>query len=175
MSFKETLKGFGASEEEIRWAGDMSIAQVWATCERGDWMLWLASKLHIDMRVLTAAKAECAALAMPYMKDYRSIAAVSAARAYARGEISEGELSAAAAAAYAAYAPDATYAAYTADAYAADAAYAAAYAAYATYAAYAAYSAAAAAYDDAKKDEILKQCAHIVRNIITLDMITSQL
>ena len=109
------------------------------------------------------------------MKDHRSIAAVLAARAYARGEISEGELSAAAAAAYAAYAPDATYAAYTADAYAADAAYAAAYAAYATYAAYAAYSAAAAAYDDAKKDEILKQCAHIVRNIITLDMITSQL
>ena len=171
---KELLIKLNACNEARKWASNKSIDEIWATCHRGDWMLWLARKLNIDKRVLTLAKGHCANTVRHLMKDERSIAAVDMAIKYGEGNATDSELAAAAAAA--AYAADAAayaaYAAYAAAAYAADAAaYAAAddadAAAYAA-AAYAAYDATAAA---RKKSQ--QATAEICRKYIPLDLILS--
>ena len=54
---KELLLKLKACGPAIDWAGDKTIEEIWETCHRGDWMLWLARKLNIDKRVLTIAKA----------------------------------------------------------------------------------------------------------------------
>ena len=171
---KELLLKLKACGPAIDWAGDKTIEEIWATCHRGDWMLWLARKLNIDKRVLTLAKGHCANTVRHLMKDERSIAAVDMAIKYGEGNATDSELAAAADAAY-----DAT-AAYAAAAYAAYAT--AAYAAYAT-AAYAAAAAAAAAADaaadaaydatadaDARKQS-QQATAEICRKYIPLDLI----
>ena len=169
---KELLLKLKACGPAIDWAGDKTIEEIWATCHRGDWMLWLARKLDIDKRVVTLAKGHCANTVRHLMKDERSIAAVDMAIKYGEGNATDSELAAAAAAA--AYAADAAayaaYAAYAAAAYAADAAaYAAAddadAAAYAA-AAYAAYDATA----DARKQS-QQATAEICRKYIPLGLI----
>jgi hypothetical protein len=134
--------------------GNKELSEAWATCDRGDWMLWYAKRVGVNLRTLTAAKAECAALVLHLMKDERSRNAVEVARSYGRGEATDEELSAADAAAYAAYA-------------AADAA--------ADAAAYAAYAAASAdvAYAADVMQETLAKCAEIVRGIITVEILES--
>src|SRR5690606_7247773 len=133
-----------------------SFQEAWQACHRGDWMLWIAQRVGVDLRTLTRAKALCALTVRHLMKDERSIKACEVAIKFADGEATREELDAAAddadAAAYAAYAAahaadDAAYAAYAAD----DAAYVAAYSAHAAYAAAdaAAYAAAYAADADA--------------------------
>ena len=114
----------------------------WNACPRGDWMLWIAQKLDVDIRTLTLAKGYCAKTVIKLMKDQRSKDAVKAAIDFGRGKIDKNELI------KAAYAADAAYAAAYAAAHAAAhaAAYAAAYAAYAAYAAAYAADAADAAY-----------------------------
>lgn len=102
MTFKQKLIELRACNVAIEWAADKTIEEVWQTCERGDWMLWLAQRADIDTRTLTLAKARCAELAIPYMTDERSINAVKVALAFGRGEATMEELKAAAYAAYAA-------------------------------------------------------------------------
>ena len=131
-------------------------ATAWATCDRGDWMLYHAGKLAGDpgsdkRRQLVLAACACARLAIPHVPagEQRPLVAIETAEAWARGgretpsidDVLAADADAAAAAAYAAAAADAADAAY--------AAYAAA-----AYAAYAAYAARAA---------VLSQCADIVR------------
>ena len=162
MNFKELLLKLEACQAAIEWAGDKTIEQVVADCHRGDWLLWLAKRVDIDLQPLTLAKGHCAATVLHLMKDERSRYAVQAAIDFGEGKINKAELAAAAAAAYApadaayaAYADDAAYASAAADdaAYAAaDAAAAASAAADAAYAAAdAAYAAYAAAYAAARK------------------------
>jgi len=142
---KELLQKLNACKDAIEWAGDKSWQEIYNTCHRGDWLLWLFKRTNPDdLKLLTLAKGHCANTVRHLMKDERSIKAVDAAIAYGEGKISREELDAAASAAYAAYA-DAASAAYADAAAAYDAAYAASAAAYA---AYAPYDAAAAA-DDA--------------------------
>ena len=169
---KELLIKLNACNEAREWASNKSIDEIWATCHRGDWMLWLARKLNIDKRVLTLAKGHCANTVRHLMKDERSIAAVDMAIKYGEGNATDSELAAAADAAY-----DATADAYDAaadDAYAADYAAAAA-AAYATaaYAAAAAYAADAAAYAAAARKQSQQATAEICRKYIPLDLILS--
>ena len=148
-----------------------TIEEAWNACLRGDWMLWVAAKLHVDLQTLTLAKGLCANTARHLMKDPRSMGAVDAAIAFGRGEIDRKVLDAAAHAAAAAY--DAAYdAAYVHSAYvrAAAAAYAAAYAAAdtadtAAAAAYGAAYAAAAAAATGKQNR--QQTADICRKILT--------
>jgi hypothetical protein len=119
----ELLENINACELAVIWAGDKTIDEVVDTCHRGDWMLWLAKKLDIDLPLLTLAKGHCVATVLHLMKDERSKEAVQAAIDFGEGKITKEELKTAAAAAYtvayaAAYADAAAYAA----AYAADAA-----------------------------------------------------
>ena len=149
-TFKELLIELNACKDAREWAGDKSWEEIYNTCHRGDWLLWLFKRTNPDdLQLLTLAKGRCANTVRHLMKDKRSIKAVDAAIAFGEGKISKEELDAAASAAsdgaaYAAVsaaADDAAYAAYDA---AAGGTYAAVGAAYAAY--------AAASSDDAKKE-----------------------
>ena len=37
---KELLKKLNACQPAREWADDKTIEEIWATCYRGDWMLW---------------------------------------------------------------------------------------------------------------------------------------
>ena len=147
-----------ACDEAADWASGKTWEEVYSTCHRGDWLLWLFAKTNPDnLQELTLAKGHCANTVRHLMSDERSIAAVDAAIAFGEGKITKEELNAAAYA-YAATAVDAAdYAAYAAAA-AAYAAYAAAYDA-----------AAAAAYADAKKEN-QKQTADICRKYLPIEL-----
>jgi hypothetical protein len=166
MTFKEQLIELDACKGALEWAGDKTFEDVWKTCERGDWMLWLFHRMQDkdgwgDLRNKTAAKVKCVRLVEHLLTDQRSKDALNVAQRFSEGNATREELNSAAAAAY-----TAANAAYTAayDAYtAANAAYAAAYAAYD--AAYDAYAAAYAAYA-AARENILKKCADICRDTL---------
>jgi len=146
---KELLMKLNACKDAREWAGDKSWEEIYNTCHRGDWLLWLFKRTNPDdLQLLTLAKGHCANTVRHLMKDERSIKAVDAAIAFGEGKISRDELDAADAAAFAAAYADAAYADAASAASAASAAYAAAYAAAAASAASAAYAAAYAA-DDA--------------------------
>jgi len=133
------LSELKACDDAVKWAKDKSWEEIYTTCHRGDWLLWLFKKTNSDdLQLLTLAKGHVANTVRHLMKNERSIKAVDTAIAFGEGKITRAELNAAASAASASYA--ATYAA-SAAAYAASAAYATAYAASA-----AAYADAAAAY-----------------------------
>ena len=165
-TFREKLNNLNACSEAQDWVGNMTAEQAWASCERGDWMLWLLGRFDPQPdspahRQLVGVAAECAELALPVHKKYRPDDSrvrdcIEACKRYAAGELTFVELTPFRRAAYAAdaAAADAAYAA------AADAAYAAATDAYA---AYAAYAADAAAYAAAARSSTLKACADIVR------------
>ena len=133
---KELLIKLKACSEAREWAENKSWEEIYNTCHRGDWLLWLFKKTNPDdLQLLTLAKGHCANTVRHLMKDERSIKAIDVAIAFGEGKATREELdnaavdAAADAAAYAAAA-----AAAAADAAAADAAaYATAYAA--TYAA----------------------------------------
>ena len=95
-----------------------TFEDAWQNCERGDWMLWIAKKMSVDIRTLTLAKGKCAETVLHLMKDERSKKAVETAISFGEGKATLKELNAAYAAAAAIDAADA------ADAAAADAAYA---------------------------------------------------
>lgn len=134
-----------------------SFEQAWNECPRGDWMLWLAKRLGVDLKILTKAKAKCALSVRHLMKDERSIKACEIALKFSDGLATRDELDAAAAYAAAAYAD-------AADAATAAAAYAAAADAATADAATAAYAAAAA---DAARTKNQLETANICREVLT--------
>ena len=178
-SFRSQLRALHACSDARTWVGHKSLRCAYRTCERGDWMLWLAGRVGVDRNVLVLAACACARLALVHMPagEGRPLAAIETAERWARGDasVSLEDVRQAAYAAYAAYA--AAYANANANAYA-YAAYAAANAANAAAnaanaanaaanaAAYAAYAANAAA-----RSDTLRNCADIVRRHITLGMI----
>jgi hypothetical protein len=192
---KELLIKLSACEGARKWAANKSWKEVYDTCHRGDWMLWLHYRTNLeDLQVRTLAKGHCANTVRHLMKDKRSTDAVDAAIAFGEGKITETELknaatyaaadAAASSATYAAYtAAAATYAAYTAAA-ASSATYTASYATYAaytaaaassatytaSYATYAAYTASSATYAAAAARKLNQQAtADIVRKYIPFD------
>jgi hypothetical protein len=153
-----------------------TFEQAWENCFRGDWMLWLASKLKIDKRKLVLAKALCAETVIHLVEDERSVQAIETAKAYGYGNVTEEDLKAAAAAAAAAIADAYADACITAAA-AANAAAAASADAYVTAAAAADAAADAVAFAaayftaDAAKKENQKQTADICRKILTNEVL----
>jgi regulator of protease activity HflC (stomatin/prohibitin superfamily) len=170
MKNLEFLKQNNACSNGYEFASKYPILlDAWNNCERGDWMLWLAKKLDVDIQVLTLAKAHCANTIRHLMKDERSRNAVDIAIKFGEGIVTIEELNASAAAAYAAYAASAAYASASADAYAASAAAAAADAASAVADAAAAASAAASAYAAyASRIKNRKETADICRKYLTI-------
>ena len=147
---KNLLKELNACEDAREWAADKTWKEVYETCHRGDWLLWLFKKTNPDdLQLLTLAKGHCANTVRHLMKDERIINAVDSAIAFGLGEITKDELATAAA--------DATAAWSDAAAYAATAAWSAAW------------SAATAATAAAAKKENQQQTADIDRKYISIE------
>lgn len=125
---KYDIEQHGPCIEAIDWyKGQPDSRTAWEICHRGDWMLWIASRLGVSDRLLTLAKGYCAKTVMHLMKDRRSRQAVKVAIAYGEGRATKEDLGKAAEIAYAAVAEAYTAAeAYTDDDAAAEAAVAAA-------------------------------------------------
>ena len=121
MTFTEYLKSINACSDAVEWAANKTVEEVVATCHRGDWLLWLASKCDIGLQPLTLAKGHCANTVRHLMDDDRSLKAVDTAIAFGEGTATREELDAAYAAADVA-ADAAAYADAAAAAAAADAA-----------------------------------------------------
>ena len=102
MTFKELLIKLDACERAKEWVGDMTIEELVATCDRGDWGLWIAKKVDVDLRLRTLAKGHCANTVRQLMTDERSINAVDVAIAFGEDKATREELDAAYAAAFAA-------------------------------------------------------------------------
>ena len=170
MVLDQKLLELKACEEARIWAQGKTWKEIFETCHRGDWLLWLFKKTIPDdeehLKLLTRAKAHCALTVRHLMKDQRSITACEVALKFADGEATRDELRTAAAAAYAAAAAADTDAAYAA-AYAADtdAAIDAADAYAATYAAYAATDT-----DVASKTKNQKETADICRKYLPIEI-----
>ena len=96
MTFKELLIKLDACEEAKEWARDISIEEIVLTCHRADWLLWLAQKVDLDLRLRTLAKGHCANTVRRLMEDERSINAVNVAIAFGEGKATREELDAAA-------------------------------------------------------------------------------
>src|SRR5690606_15619363 len=69
-----------------------TFQDAWQACPRGDWMLWIAQRVGVDLRTLTRAKALCALTVRHLMKDERSIKACEIALKFADGEATREEL-----------------------------------------------------------------------------------
>jgi hypothetical protein len=109
-------------------------ATAWRACERPDWMFWLLGQMEADRKRIVLAACDIAETVLHHVPEGedRPRKAIEAARAWTRGEATQGDVQDDASAAYAAYAAaNAAYAAYAAATYAAAAYAADAYAAYA--------------------------------------------
>ena len=103
-NLKQKLLELKACNEAIAWSNGKNINEVWETCPRGDWMLWLFSRTNSgDFKLLTLAKGHCANTVRHLMKDQRSLDAVDAAIKFGKGEISIAELNVFAKESYSAY------------------------------------------------------------------------
>jgi len=105
-TFQELLEELNACGVARDWAAAKTIEEVVVECHRGDWLLWLASKVNVDKRKFTLAKAHCANIVRHLMKDERSLNAVDIAMAYGQGEVEHEALIVAAYAADIAYIDD---------------------------------------------------------------------
>lgn len=127
--FDALLYRLGACYEAQDWLNanpSLTPEQVWARCERLDWLLWLAGRVEVDRRAIVLAECDCAELTAPYWTEDSILAcvwAIDVARRWVLGEAEIEEMWAARSAVYAAYAvTDVAAAAAAAAAYAAYAA-----------------------------------------------------
>ena len=129
--FAALLVEINACSEAREWASGKSLAAVWKTCKRGDWLLWLCGKMADKPnwpthKEVVLAACDCAELSLKHAPpgEERPRKCLETVRAWAAGNATIHEVRTARADAY-----DAAYAFYAAAAYAAYAAAAAANAA----------------------------------------------
>ena len=92
---------FNPCKESVKFRKNYPDFQsAWADCHRGDWMLWIAKRLNVDLLKLTTAKALCANTVRHLMKDERNINTIDVAIKFGKGEASIEELNNAAYDAY---------------------------------------------------------------------------
>jgi len=173
-----SLDQLNACSDAREWVAarpDRTPAELWTTCERGDWLLWLAGRVGVERRTVVLAACDCAEPALRYVPEgeERPRRALEITRAWCRGEATIEEVRAAAADAEFAYAASA-YAASAAES--STAAYAASAAAAAANAESAATSAARAG-DDAEgaRRPSLSASAGFARARITWAMVEEAL
>ena len=104
-NYQRLLAKLGACRDARHVADGRSLENVWTTCERGDWLLWLAAKLDIDRKLMVTAACDCAEQALRFVPagEERPAEAIRIARLWVEGNATiEEVIAAAAAAAYAA-------------------------------------------------------------------------
>ena len=104
MKLNDQIKKYHPCSDAVAWIGDKTLAEAWSTCERGDWLLWLAGRVEVDRKLLVTCACQCARLVLPLVKkgELRPLKAIEAAEGWARGEVMKKEVRTAADAAYAA-------------------------------------------------------------------------
>ena len=85
---KDLLKKLDACESAIKWAGDKTWPEIYTTCERGDWLLWLFEKTDGDKILAAKAAVKC----IEPVKDVLGHKVVQAYADYSKGRISFEEL-----------------------------------------------------------------------------------
>ncbi len=168
QQFTKHLEYLGACQDAREWAEGKSWKEVYDSCHRGDWLLWLyVRSKDYNFQKVTLAKGLCANTIRHLLKDERSIKGVDAAIAFGKGEISIDELDASVVAALAASgrAADAANAAF-----AATSAFAAASAAASAASAAASAAAIAAADANAAKKQNQQMTADIVREVLPFEI-----
>ena len=101
--FEELLNELGACSSVVEWAHGKTLHVVWKTCQRGDWLLWLA-RIMADKRgwptrkQIVLAACACAETALKYVPkgEERPKKAIQTARAWAKGKATIEEVWAAA-------------------------------------------------------------------------------
>ncbi|MBK8150844.1 MAG: hypothetical protein IPK58_22235 [Acidobacteria bacterium] len=82
------LKRLAACPEAREWAKGKTWTEIYSTCERGDWLLWLFVRTNPrNKRLRTLAAGRCANTVRHLMTDPRSLAIADAAIAYGEGRI----------------------------------------------------------------------------------------
>jgi hypothetical protein len=93
---KQLLIDLRACDELKEWAEDKTWEQVYNTCHRGDWLLWLFIRTNrFSVKRLSLARGHCANTVRHLMKDKRSIKAVDIAIAFGEGKATTEDFSAA--------------------------------------------------------------------------------
>ncbi len=92
-----------ACVESLRWIEslpDDTPEELWRTCPRGDWLLWLATELQIRRQALVLAACACARLALPIVsvpeEREEATRALETAEKWTRGEATQDEVQTAA-------------------------------------------------------------------------------
>ena len=98
------LSRLGACKEARKWAEGKPLAEVWESCERGDWMLWLCGKMAgekgwptKEQTVLAACACARTALRFVPADEERPLRAIESAEKWARGKTTLKEVRTAAA------------------------------------------------------------------------------
>ena len=75
-----------ACPEAIEWGGDKTLAAAYKECERADWLLWAASQLGVDRKLVVRAACACARAALQYVppNEERPLKAIEAAESWAQ-------------------------------------------------------------------------------------------
>ena len=128
--FKQLLSELRACSAAREWAEGKDLKTAWDTCERGDWLLWLAGRMAdkpgwATHKAIVSVACDCAELALPYAApgEMRPAECIRVVRTWVKGEATiEQVRTARNDAASAASAADVAYAAYADFAYAASAA-----------------------------------------------------
>lgn len=96
------LDSLDACDEARAWvATQPDAATAWATCPRGNWLVWVLGELHVrgalSRQTLVLAACACAETALRHAPAYddRPRLAIEAARRWARGEATVAEVRAA--------------------------------------------------------------------------------
>ena len=171
VQFEALLVKLGACSEARDWARGKTLREVWKTCKRGDWMLWLAARYgDVPLKTMVAIACDEAEPAMAYVPagETRPQECLAMTRRWLKDEATIEEVKAAGGAAKAAAGAAAWAAAWAAEAAggAAEAAAWAAAGAAAEAAAGAAGGAAKAAAEAAAGAESLRFSADLCRKYI---------
>ena len=82
------LRNLRACREAVAWCETQpDLATAWATCESGDWLLWLVGRTTTsapwseERKPLVRCAVECAALARPHIKSERTLAVAATMKA----------------------------------------------------------------------------------------------
>lgn len=102
LNWLQTNKACNPSIQWIEEKNIQSLEEAWNACERGDWLLWMATKLKVNKRKLVLCAALCAHTVVQRMQDARSRDAVRVAFLWGRGKATDEQLSSARKAAWAA-------------------------------------------------------------------------
>ena len=100
FTWHDSLARLAPCAEAVEWArGYATLAEAWAACERGNWMLWLAGRVcpplagrpTPERARLVLAACDCAELARPHWTVQTALVcerALDLARRWARGDVS---------------------------------------------------------------------------------------